>query len=388
MADHEDAQDYTANGPTDIGFRTGGNGTGIANGVVASGTNIGVHGIGEGVSNSNAETWGVFGESKLGIGVQGQSGGGESGVVGFSHAGRGVQGEGNPGVEGTSDSDDGIVGVSSGERKSGVFGDHRPSTGVAFGVSGRCQSAAGAGVNGFSDSANGVIGTSTANDGVVGVSGGERKSGVFGDHTQSTGVAFGVSGRCQSPVGAGVNGFSVSGNGVIGTSTSNDGVVGISSVEIKSGVFGDNTNLTGTAFGVSGRSQSPLGAGVNGFSVSGIGVKGTSTSNHGVVGLSSVGHKSGVFGHNTQPTDAAFGVSGISDSADGAGVGGSSESGYGGQFHGARAPLRLLPAATSGSPTTGEHQIGELFIDGNGDLFLCKGNGTPGTWFLVQLSPA
>ena len=34
MADHDDAQDYTANGPTDIGFRT--DGTGIEKGVVAS----------------------------------------------------------------------------------------------------------------------------------------------------------------------------------------------------------------------------------------------------------------------------------------------------------------------------------------------------------------
>jgi hypothetical protein len=49
MADHHDAQDYTANGPTGIGFRTGGENTGIANGVVATGTEIGAHGIGAGI---------------------------------------------------------------------------------------------------------------------------------------------------------------------------------------------------------------------------------------------------------------------------------------------------------------------------------------------------
>ncbi len=68
MADHDDAQDYTANGPTDIGFRTGGDGTGIVNGVVAAGTQIGVHGIGVGESGHSAETVGVVGESKIGIG--------------------------------------------------------------------------------------------------------------------------------------------------------------------------------------------------------------------------------------------------------------------------------------------------------------------------------
>lgn len=46
MADHENAQDYTANGPTNVGFRTGGDGTGIRNGVVAAGTEIGARGIG------------------------------------------------------------------------------------------------------------------------------------------------------------------------------------------------------------------------------------------------------------------------------------------------------------------------------------------------------
>jgi hypothetical protein len=46
--DHHNAQDYLVNGPTNAGFKTGGNGTGIANGVVAEGNVFGVYGIGLG----------------------------------------------------------------------------------------------------------------------------------------------------------------------------------------------------------------------------------------------------------------------------------------------------------------------------------------------------
>lgn len=339
MADHDDAQDYTANGPTDIGFRTGGDGTGIANGVVATGTQIGVRGICAG-GGQGSDFCGVVGESTVGIGVRGQSRN-QAGVIGITDLHVGVQGfagksgggvegvaDSGVGVRGSSSSNDGIVGSSGGERRSGVFGDHTDTTKVTYGVSGRSQSPQGAGVNGFSGPGVGVRGTSTTNDGIVGSSGGDHRSGVFGDHTDTTRVTFGVSGRCQSPQGAGVNGFSVPGVGVRGTSTTNDGIVGTSGAEQKSGVFGDNAKTTGATFGVSGRSQSPQGAGVFGFS----------------------------------------------------------DFGYGGQFSGARAPLRLQPATTFGRPTTGNHQAGEFFVDGNGDLFFCKLSGTPGTWFLVQLA--
>jgi len=338
MSDHDDAQDYTANGPTDIGFRTGGDGTGIANGVVAHGTQIGVHGISS-ADGQGSDFFGVFGESFGGVGVLGKSTN-QAGVMGITDldvgvqgfagkTGTGVEGVGDSGigVNGRSSSNDGIVGTTGGERKSGVFGDNTERQLVSFGVSGRCQSVQGAGVNGFSQAGVGVRGSSDSNDAVVGVSGGDRKSGVFGDHTDTTRVTFGVSGRCLSPQGSGVNGFSVPGVGVRGTSTANDGIVGTSAGERKSGVFGDNGKTTGAAFGVSGRSQSPEGAGVFGFS----------------------------------------------------------DVGYGGQFSGARAPLRLQPATTIGRPTTGSHQTGEFFVDGNGELFFCKLGGTPGSWFHVLL---
>jgi hypothetical protein len=331
MADHDEAQDYKANGPTEIGFRT--DGTGIENGVVAFGKQVGVHGISVG-GEKGAFFCGVFGKSDTGIGVQGQSTN-QAGVIGVSDKFDGVQGNG------------GHLGV-------------------------------------------GVRGTSTSNDGVVGTSSGDHKSGVFGDHTLTQGPAAGVSGRCESPQGAGVFGFSDSGgNGVKGFSSGNDAVVGVANAGFKSGVFGDNSQEHLPASGVSGRSVSPQGAGVFGFSdVGAIGVKGFSATNDGIVGSSNAALKSGVFGLNTELTGAAFGVSGSCDSPDGAGIHGISDQGYGGHFRGGRAPLRLVPASTSGPPTTGNHKRGEFFVDSNGDLFFCKEAGTPGNWFRVPLTPA
>ena len=104
-------------------------------GVVAFGHQIGVQGSSVG-GDTGSFFCGVFGESHVGIGVQGHSKN-MTGVIGMSDNGNGVQGFGgkqgngvsgfsdsNVGVTGTSNSDDGIVGISKGDRKSGVFGDH------------------------------------------------------------------------------------------------------------------------------------------------------------------------------------------------------------------------------------------------------------------------
>jgi hypothetical protein len=280
-----DAQDYTANGPTTIGFRTGGDGRGIENGVVAIGNQIGVRGICVGGAQG-ADFCGVVGEGGVvGRGVRGQSKN-QVGVIGISDIFTGVQGLGGP---------------------------------------------QGEGVNGFSSLGVGVKGLSTSNDGIVGSSSGDRKSGVFGDHTQPTGPGSGLSGRSLSPEGTGVFGFSDAG---------------------------------------------------------GIGVKGFSSTNDGVVGSSKVELKSGVFGENKEPIARAYGVTGSCDSPKGAGVRGISDEGYGGDFRGGLAPLRLVPAKTNGRPTQGNHQRGEFFVDSDGDLFFCKNAGTPGDWFRVQLTPA
>jgi hypothetical protein len=153
MSDHHDAQDYTANGPTDIGFRTGGDNTGITNGVVAYGTEFGVRGIGVGTEGSSKPAFGVFGEGKgSNEGVVGQSETG-TGVRGESRGpAPGVQGDGNPGVKGHSD--EGV----------GVQGDSNISVGV--------EGEGDPGVRGFSQKGvAGVVGEALVGSGVVGYGG-------------------------------------------------------------------------------------------------------------------------------------------------------------------------------------------------------------------------
>jgi hypothetical protein len=53
--------------------------------------------------------------------------------------------------------------------------------------------------------------------------------------------------------------------------------------------------------------------------------------------------------------------------------------GYGGQFKGGRAQLRLVPGSGAGRPE-GAHSKGELFMDSAGALFVYVNGGTPGTW--------
>jgi hypothetical protein len=325
---------FTALGPTEIGFQT-------------DGSNI-----------------------RMGASIAGR----EAGVVGHGDTGFGVEGTGGMG---------GVHGIGTSKPVPEGF-----PGGTAVGVLGESQTD------------NGVRGQSLANDGVVGIAAEFGKSGVFGfnskkDASPTSGGefpkpkdrAFGVFGACDSPDGVGVSGRAEGGVGVLGTSQTNDGVVGSSSGETKSGVFGFNTKTTAAAFGVFGSSSSPGGAGVSGRAEGGVGVLGTSQTNDGVVGSSNGETKSGVFGFNTKTTGAAFGVSGASGSPTGAGVNGFSDKGYGGNFRGGRAPLRLEPTNTPGRPTSGDHQRGELLVDTNGDLFFCKDSGTPGNWFRVQLTP-
>jgi hypothetical protein len=55
-------------------------------------------------------------------------------------------------------------------------------------------------------------------------------------------------------------------------------------------------------------------------------------------------------------------------------------SGYGGQFKGGRAQLRLVPSSRIGRPRGGTHSKGEFFMDSNAALFVCVMGGTPGRW--------
>jgi hypothetical protein len=47
---------------------------------------------------------------------------------------------------------------------------------------------------------------------------------------------------------------------------------------------------------------------------------------------------------------------------------------------GETAALQLARSSLAGPPTSGSHEAGELVLDANADLYLCKLSGTPGTW--------
>lgn len=114
--------------------------------------------------------------------------------------------------------------------------------------------------------------------------------------------------------------------------------------------------------------------------VNGYGVDGKSDTNHGVVGRATATGKAAVHGIGSA---GAAGVLGRASA--GPGVEGVSTQTVGGVFEGATAALRLVPQDVAGAPTTGFHQRGELLMDSNGALFVCKADGTPGTWKKVKL---
>jgi hypothetical protein len=330
---------------------------GLGRGVVGEGPNAGVAGFsvsGDGVDGFSTAVGksGVYGENSEKVDVA-------WGVVGRcdSPKGVGVFGRSVNGiaVSGHSEKDMGVVGGTDSDNKSGVFGFNTHPSGMSFGVRGTTRSENGAGVFGYSPDGNGVMGHSDRNDGTVGISNSFNGSGVFGFNSgefntgeekeekeeKGHGGPFGVLGQCDSPAGAGVVGLSVGGNAVRGHSQKNDGVVGESNGEVKSGVYGLNSQTDGVAFGVFGKCDAPEGAG----------------------------------------------VSGRNDGLNGDAVSGFSPKGYGGHFFGGLAPLRLDPANIVGPPTNDNHHRGEFFVDRSGDLFYCKDAGTPGTWFRVALVP-
>ncbi|MHA3701632.1 hypothetical protein ACXR2U_05565 [Jatrophihabitans sp. YIM 134969] len=191
----------------------------------------------------------------------------------------------------------------------------------------------------------------------------------------------------------GVTGLSQFNDGVLGKSVSASGVYGTTSSTVEPGILG-----AGLAIGVRGYADGGSGsAGVQGFSTSGRGVDGSSAAGEGVYGeaplvgvhgVSSTGD--GAYGRSTSGTGVhAYSSSGTGVQATGdgtaPGVDATSNKGYGVVAKGGRAPLRLVPSAKAGKPTTGSHVLGELYVDKAGVLFLCTVAGTPGTWKKVAL---
>jgi len=228
---------------------------------------------------------------------------------------------------------------------------------AAVGVLGSSGIGPGTGVQGVTAS------SSPGQSGVAGIDNSTAPGGGYGIYGKST-LGIGAYGVSNSAGGIGVYGYSAStstapGTGVYGTTNSPNGY----------GVQGSITSTTSYAIGVYGSTQGSgnavAGAVLNGFN-----------NDSGVFG-STVGFGFGVFGSGGS---SGTGVSGQS-AGPGAGVSGySSSSGVGVQASGGRAQLYLQPAGTTGSPTTGAHDQGELFEDANGILWLCTVAGTLGTW--------
>jgi hypothetical protein len=176
--------------------------------------------------------------------------------------------------------------------------------------------------------------------------------GVYGSTNSTTEDSAGVWGDNFSG-GPGLVGISMAGSGVIGKGV--NGVRGESNVTGKAASYGKHTGA-GEGYGVIGDAAGSSGVGVLGRHTLGTGVRGEG--------------KTGVHGKATS----------------GNGVFGESGSGYGAVLKGGRAAIRLVPATTVGKPTTGNHQIGELYLDKVGTLFICTVAGTPGTWKKVTVS--
>jgi len=126
----------------------------------------------------------------------------------------------------------------------------------------------------------------------------------------------------------------------------------------------NGTGVTATgATGVSAESTTSNGNGVVAKGATGVFASSTSATGAGVIGHSGKG--SGVIGKSDQ----------------GPGVLGMSEIGVGGEFGGTSAAIRLRPAeGGEGFPKSGDHQVGELFLDSKANLFFCVTSGKPGVW--------
>jgi hypothetical protein len=100
------------------------------------------------------------------------------------------------------------------------------------------------------------------------------------------GTVHGVAGAAN-PIGAGVAG-EASGLrivGIRGHAANDDGVVGLCDANVRSGVFGFNSSSTGLAFGVFGRCDSPSGVGVQASSLAGDAVSAFSATGKGILGV-------------------------------------------------------------------------------------------------------
>jgi hypothetical protein len=197
-----------------------------------------------------------------------------------------------PQMRGDSPNDDGLVGTTNADNKSGVFGFSQQGTGLR----GVTQSSANFGVFGSNDSPNAPSGGGAGGAGVFGLSNSPGGAGVFGANNGAKGV--GVQGNGPE---AGVSGFSDHGAGVRGHSNHATGIEGFAHVADQSAVFGlnDATGLVPDGLnrpagnGVWGHTKVEKGSGVFGSVEPGLGQ---------AAGVTGVGPTAGRFFGNVEVT--------------------------------------------------------------------------------------
>jgi hypothetical protein len=224
---------------------------------------------------------------------------------------------------------------------------------------------------------------------------GASSAGVWGDNQGTNGGGSGVYGS-HAGSGIGVSGVSVSGEGVHADGGSGIGVNAVTTGT--AAVQASNSSAADGAAGVysilSAASPGNLAAAVraqaNSTSANGIGLYATHDgSGRAVSALSRYG--TAVNGLSSSPTggpSSGIGVAGTSDVGIGVlGIAGKSGyaagGGYGGQFAitgTGLAQIALAPTGSTGHPTTFTHQVGEIYLDAQGSLFVCVVQGSPGTW--------
>jgi hypothetical protein len=178
--------------------------------------------------------------------------------------------------------------------------------------------------------------------------------------------------------GPGLRGYGTNAEGVVGS-----GPTGVRGSGNQFGVVGESS---GSGTGVQGRSRT--GDALYGLTYQGRGAVAVSLDNYGVQAFSrnrsAVLAQSiagaGVISYTTSGADPAVLAENDSGVADSTALLVFGHAGVGAYLSGDRAPLRLALAQASGAPTSGDHLAGEIYLDSNADLFLCKASGSPGTW--------
>lgn len=154
-------------------------------------------------------------------------------------------------------------------------------------------------------------------------------------------------------------------------------------------IAGDVPAGTGNTVGATWGRHAGLGAGAEGVNTAtdvplagpAHGVKGTvadpTNGSHAVIGITNgAGHS--VAGDTPAGTGNTTAATWGRHGGAGAGIGGVSADGYGGEFVGGRAQVRLIQAedpSAVGPPTGNGHLLGELYADGAGNLWFNQGAG-------------